>query len=184
MPNYEKSDVLIIGCGIAGGIAALHLANSGIEVTIVTRSIEPEESNTFYAQGGIIYKGDKDSPDLLEKDLLRASAGYANPKTINIMAELGPKLIEDYLLNELSIPFDKTPKGNYSYVIEGSHSVARILHAKDSTGEVIQKALISALKKHPNINLLCGYTAIDLLTPAHHSKNRLSVYDPHSCAGA
>jgi L-aspartate oxidase len=184
MSNHEKSDVLIIGCGIAGGIAALHLANSGINVTIVTRSIEPEESNTFYAQGGIIYKGDKDSPDLLEEDLLRASAEYANPKAVHIIAELGPKLIEDYLLNELLIPFDKTLNGDFSYVIEGSHSVARILHSKDSTGEVIQKALISALKKHPNINLLCGYTAIDLLTPAHHSKNRLSIYDPHSCVGA
>jgi L-aspartate oxidase len=60
MANYLETDVLIIGCGIAGGVTALQLADSGIPVTLITRSKQAEESNTFYAQGGIIYKAKKD----------------------------------------------------------------------------------------------------------------------------
>ena len=61
MQELIESDVLIIGSGIAGSIAALRLADAGIHVVIATRSTNPEESNTFYAQGGIIYKGKEDT---------------------------------------------------------------------------------------------------------------------------
>ncbi|GAB4369064.1 MAG: L-aspartate oxidase [Calditrichia bacterium] len=184
MTDYLKTDVLIIGCGISGGIAALQLAEAGIEVTIITRSPNPEESNTFYAQGGIIYKGNHDSPELLAQDIMRAGAGHSNPAAVKILAEYGPKLVEEILLKKLQIPFDRKSGGDYESVREGSHSVPRILHYEDRTGEAIQTVLVQALKNHKNINLLCGYTAIDLLTPSHHSLNRLAVYDPLSCTGA
>ena len=45
------------GCGVAGAVAALQLADAGIAVTVVTRATEPAETNTYYAQGGIIYRG-------------------------------------------------------------------------------------------------------------------------------
>ena len=60
--DYIESDVLVLGCGIAGGIAALQLASAGLSVLVVTLAERPEESNTLYAQGGIIYKGAEDSP--------------------------------------------------------------------------------------------------------------------------
>jgi len=69
-------------------------------------------------------------------------------------------------------------------VLEGGHSIARILHAADSTGSLIERYLIQALKTKANITLLTDTTAVDLLTPAHHSVNRLTVYDPLSCNGA
>ena len=183
MVDHYETEVLIIGCGIAGGIAALELADAGISVTVVTRSQQPEESNTFYAQGGIIYKGEQDSPDLLIEDILRAGAGHSNPKAVHILAYKGPELVEKILLKKLALHFDVTSKGDYSLVTEGSHSTARILHSKDNTGELIQKAIVKALKKNPHINLMTGYTAVDLLTPSHHSLDRLKVYDPHSCSG-
>ncbi len=184
MSQNIETDVLIIGTGIAGGVAALELADAGFAVTIVTRSDQPEESNTFYAQGGIIYKGEKDSPKLLTEDIMRAGAGYSNPNTVNILAEKGPELVEKILLNKLNVPFDRSKKGEFSYVKEGSHTVPRILHVKDKTGEAIQESITKALKNNPNIQLLTGHTAVDLLTPSHHSLNRLAVYDPHSCSGA
>lgn len=49
-------DVLIIGCGIAGATTALALADAGVPVTVVTRGQKPQESNTYWAQGGIIYE--------------------------------------------------------------------------------------------------------------------------------
>ena len=52
MKSAIHSDVLIIGCGIAGGTAALELADAGLDVVIVTRAAAPAESNTYWAQGG------------------------------------------------------------------------------------------------------------------------------------
>jgi L-aspartate oxidase len=184
MNECIETDVLIIGCGVAGSITALQLADAGVQVAIATRSTNPEESSTYYAQGGIIYQGVNDSPDLLSEDILRAGAGYCNPEAVKLLAHEGPKLVRTILLEKLGIPFDHTPDGELSLVREGGHTVARILHAADSTGSLIEQYLIRALKSHPKISLLTGKTAIDLLTPTHHSQNRLSLYDPLSCVGA
>lgn len=184
MTDHRETDVLILGCGIAGGIAALQLAKAGISVSVISRANQPEESNTFYAQGGIIYKGNGDSPELLAEDIMRAGAGHSNPETVKILAEQGPQLVDEILLGELGIPFDRGESDEFSLVTEGSHSTPRILHSKDNTGEIIQKTIIKALQSHPNIELLTGFTAVDLLTPSHHSLNRLDVYQPHSCSGA
>jgi L-aspartate oxidase len=184
MQEYQESDVLIIGCGIAGSVAALQLANAGIHVVVATRAGAPEDSNTYYAQGGIIFKGNDDSPELLEKDIIHAGANYSNPQAVKILAEDGPRLVQSILLDQIKIPFDQTPDGKLSLVREGGHSVARIIHATDATGKLIETCLMQAVQKHPNITLLTGKTAVDLLTPAHNSINRLSIYDPLSCVGA
>ncbi|MCX6121056.1 MAG: L-aspartate oxidase [Ignavibacteriales bacterium] len=184
MKECIETDVLVIGSGVAGSIAALQLADAGIHVVVATRASNPEESNTFYAQGGIVYEGEGDSPELLTKDILHAGAGYCNPQAVELLAKEAPKLVRSLLLEKLAIPFDRTPTGELSLVLEGGHTVARILHAADSTGSLIEQHLIRALKSNSNITLLTGRTAVDLLTPAHHSKNRLSVYDPLSCNGA
>jgi L-aspartate oxidase len=184
MTELRETDVLIIGCGVAGSIAALQLADAGINVVVATSSHNPEESNTYYAQGGIIYESPEDSPDLLMEDILRAGAGYSSRNAVELLTREGPALVRSVLLEKLGIPFDRTPDGDLSLVLEGGHTTARILHASDSTGKLIEKYLIRALQSHRNVTLLTGKTAIDLLTPAHHSSNRLSVYDPLSCVGA
>lgn len=184
MAECIETDVLVIGSGIAGGTAALQLADAGASVTLVTRAREPGESNTYYAQGGIIYKGEKDSPELLAKDLTRAGANYNNPKAVRIIAEEGPVLVEEILMKKIGVPFDRTTSGDYATIREAAHSTPRILHAADSTGRAIEIALLNALKKRKNVRLMTGCTAVDLLTPAHHSKNKLWVYKPQSCVGA
>jgi L-aspartate oxidase len=184
MQECIKCDVLIIGCGIAGNIAALQLAEAGMQVIIVTRTPNPEESNTFYAQGGIVYEGEQDSPELLAKDIMNAGAGCCNPQAVDLLAKHGPGLVRSLLLEKLAIPFDQTKQGKLSLVLEGGHTVARIIHAADATGSLIERYLIKAVRSNSNVTMLTETTAIDLLTPAHHSTNRLTVYDPLSCNGA
>jgi L-aspartate oxidase len=184
MNELLETDVLIIGCGIAGGTAALKLAEAGIPVTIVTRAPEATESNTYYAQGGIIYRGKEDSPALLAEDISRAGAGQCNPKAVKILSEEGPALVKQILIDQLGVPFDREADDELSFALEGGHSLPRIVHATDATGKAIEVALMQALKAQPNIRLLSGCTVIDLLTPSHHSRNRLAVYDPQSCVGA
>jgi L-aspartate oxidase len=179
-----ESDVLVLGCGIAGGTAALELAEAGLDVVIVTRAAQPEESNTYWAQGGIIYTADDDSPDLLARDIENAGAGICRSEAVQILARSGPPLVKSLLIDKLQVPFDRNPDGSLALGREGGHSLSRIVHSKDVTGAAIEDALIAELRRHPRVRFLTGYTAVDLLTPAHHGRDRRSIYDPLSCVGA
>ena len=183
MAELIETDVLVIGCGIGGGTAALKLAQHGLHVTLITRSHDPENSSTAWAQGGIIYRGHDDSPQLLAEDIERAGAGFSNPKAVRILAEEGPELVRDILIEQLGVPFDHHGDG-VALALEGGHRLPRIAHAADATGAAIEKALLAALRKEPNVSLLAAHTAIDLITPSHHAINRLAIYEPQSCVGA
>lgn len=184
MTSHISTDVLIIGSGIAGATTALLLADAGIPVVVVTRARKPQDSNTFWAQGGIIYKGEDDSPALLAEDVIRAGAGHSNPRAVQILAEEGPTAVRELLLERVGVEFDRTNDGDLSLALEGGHTLPRIIHATDATGKAIEIALVRAVEAHPNITLLTGHTAVDLLTPSHHSRDRLSVYEPRACIGA
>ena len=184
MADWLESEVLIIGSGIAGSVAALRLAEAGVPVTVVTRANDPQESNTYYAQGGIIFRGTDDSPELLAQDLTRVGDSHCNPKAVAILAEQGPELLREILIEKAKVPFDRTSDGELELIREAGHSTRRILHAADITGRAIEVALIKTLSAHPNVTLLTGHTAVDLLTPSHHALNRLAVYERRSCVGA
>lgn len=184
MHDPLEAEVLVIGCGIAGGTVALELADAGVPVTVVTRAADPDESNSAYAQGGIIYRAPGDSPDLLARDIEVAGAGHCHSRAVRILAEEGPPLVERILVERVAVPFDRDASGGLALVLEGGHSLPRIVHAADATGKVIVDALMTVLAAHPNVTLLPGYTAIDLLTPSHQGLDRHAVYDPPSCVGA
>lgn len=179
-----QCDVLVLGTGIAGAVTALQLAERGISVTVATRSFQPEDTNTLMAQGGIIYRGSGDSLEQLVADILAAGAGLSHQKMARILAREGPPLVEQLLIEKLNVPFDRTEEGTLARAREGGHSLPRIIHAADATGRAIQTRLVQALRAHPRVRLLCGFTAVDLLTLSHHSKDRLAVYEPEQCVGA
>lgn len=186
LPNseYLETEVLVLGSGVAGCVAALELADRGVQVVLATRADEPQDSNTLWAQGGIIYRGEHDTPAALVADILRAGAGMSYPKAAQILAEEGPALLKKILLERAPVAFDRETGGDLSLALEGGHSMPRIVHVADYTGRAIEVALIKAVQAHPGITLLTGHTAVDLLTPSHHSLNRLSVYEHRSCVGA
>ncbi len=179
-----QTDVLILGTGISGAVTALGLADAGIKVTLVTRSASASDTNTYYAQGGIVSRGTDNSAEILAADIQHAGANHCKPGAVKILTEEGPDLVQELLVQKLGVPFDRLTDGSLAFALEGGHSLPRILHAADTTGKAIQKSLLQALSEHANIQLLPDHTAIDLLTPAHHSTNRLAVYDPQSCIGA
>ncbi len=179
------TDVLIIGSGIGGAAAALELArNPNRRIILLTREYDPCESNTRYAQGGIIGRGPDDSADLLVKDILEAGAGASLPSAARLLAEEGPRLLEEVLIRTLGVQFDRDPNGDLEYGQEAAHSRRRILHVGDGTGRAISQALLKAVRQHPNIELMTGFTAVDLITSPHHSPSPLDVYRPIACHGA
>ena len=180
----ENIDILIIGSGLAGAVSALTAADEGRNVLIVTKMESLLSGNTPWAQGGIIYKGIDDSPEKLKKDIMEAGDGHCWEPAVEQLSNLGPKLVEDILINRCKVEFDLRSGNEFDLTAEGAHSEPRILHSKDLTGKAIQESVINELLTHPNIKVLTDHTVVDLLTLAHHSKNSLDIYEKPACFGA
>jgi len=183
--TVAESDVLVIGSGIAGATAALRLSQDRQrQITIITRAQDPIESNTRYAQGGIVTLAPGDSKEQLIKDVLVAGAGLSLPSSARILAEEGPRLVKEVLTGIAGVEFDRAADGGYTYGREAAHSCNRILHVGDATGRAIIQALVARLNARPNVRIVSGSTAVDLITFPHHATDPLTVYDPISCHGA
>ena len=183
MEDIVKSDVLVVGTGIGGLVTAMFLAESGFKVNVITKGERPEESNTDNAQGGIIYKGEEDSKELLVKDILEAGAGASNPEAAEILAEYGPKLVEEVLIKKVRVNFNRREDGSFDLTEEGAHSVRRILHADDLTGRAIERSLLNYISGLENVEIYTSHVAIDILTLQHHCRNPVFVYKQPEALG-
>ena len=153
-----KSDVLVIGSGIAGLSFALKASKLG-DVVVITKD-KAKESNTFYAQGGLAAVfGKDDSFKLHIKDTLRAGDGLCNKKAVEVLVKNAPKEIR--WLEKIGVKFDRN--GNPSLSKEAVHSKSRIVHAGDITGREVENKLIENIKKNKKIKLLHHCMAIDLI---------------------
>ncbi len=180
-----QTDVLIIGSGIAGATAALRLSEDHQrQITLITRAREPTESESHYAQGGIVGRGPADTAELLIEDVLRAGDGLCYPPAVELLAQEGPPVLREVLIEGAEVPFDRDEAGNLSFGLEGAHSQRRILHVGDMAGQAIMQALIQQIESRKNIHLLTEHTAVDLITSPHHAVDPLAVYRPVTCHGA
>lgn len=179
------TDLLIIGAGAAGAACALRAADDGLNVTVVTNSPKADErSNTSWAQGGIVYRGEGDSPESLSKDILDAGCGISLPEAISHLAENGPPLVKSLLIDRCKVPFDRNAAGELHLTEEAAHACPRIVHVKDQTGRAIAEGLVAELRTHPRVKLLRGATAVDLITRGYHSRNPIDIYKRDRCLGA
>jgi L-aspartate oxidase len=74
---------------------------------------------------------------------------------VEIVVKEGPARIQELI--DWGARFDKDSEGDYKLGREGGHSEFRILHHKDVTGKEMERALLDAVKKAPNITLLIMY---------------------------
>ena len=185
LQNRAHYPVLIIGTGIAGLTAAFSLASAGVRVLLVTKAADPADCNTSWAQGGIIYQGEDDTPAKLIGDIVRAGAGISNEEAVNHLSVEGPKVVKQLLLDNVHVPFSTTDEGELDLTQEGAHSLPRIIHAGDATGRVIETSLLNRVRAEPNITLATEVTAIDLLTTHHHPLDIQVRYRlTNECVGA
>ncbi len=179
-----KTDLLVIGSGLAGSVSAISAADRGISVVIISKTDDVLGGNTPRAQGGIIYKNSSESPEKLKQDILTAGAGHCWEPAVDQLCQDGPGLVEDLLIRRCGVRFDKNSKGELDLTEEGGHSAPRIVHSKDQTGYAVQTKVSRLLRSHPKIDLRTGYTAIDLLTYSHHSNTSTDIYKKPTCFGA
>lgn len=140
------TDVLVIGAGLAGLMAALELANRGLRVTLACKG-PLSESNSTYAQGGVaaVLAGSVDHPENHLQDTLASGAGLSDEHVSLAIIQDGNQLIEK--LSNLGVDFDRQDNGVLAAAREGGHSHARVLHSKDTTGRAITTALVDKLRK-------------------------------------
>ncbi|MEO6734586.1 MAG: L-aspartate oxidase [Ferruginibacter sp.] len=163
-----QTDFLVVGSGIAGLTYALKVAEDCPDKTIVILTkTQSDETNTKYAQGGIagVMDFDKDSFNKHIEDTLIAGDGLCNREVVEIVVREGVERIKEII--EWGAQFDKDKDGDYSLGREGGHSEFRILHHKDVTGKEMERALLEAIGRRPNIQLLSHCFVLDIITQHH-----------------
>jgi len=158
-----RADFVVIGSGIAGLRAAIHLVAHGA-VVMVTKA-DSAESNTGYAQGGIAAAlGPDDSTDLHRDDTLEAGAGLCDVAAVEVLVNEGPHYVRELI--GWGAAFDLDADGHPALGREGAHSVRRVLHARDATGREIARMLWQRVAGHSRLRVL-----------DHALATRLDVHD-------
>lgn len=163
-----KTDVIVIGSGVAGLTFAIKVAEARPDVSVLVITKEKVDiSNTAQAQGGIAVVLDmlKDSFELHKKDTMKAGQNINDPQIVEMVVSQAPdRLVE---LMEWGTTFDADKAGIFELGLEGGHSTHRIVHHRDLTGLEIQRKLIARAQACPNITFYDHYFVIDLqMTPS------------------
>ncbi len=184
MSIEKRTDVLIVGSGVAGLTCAIKLAMArpDLKITMMAKATK-DESNTRYAQGGVAAVWNIKA-DTLEKhiaDTLDAGDGLCKEDIVRMIVTEGPVRVQELI--DWGARFDKELSGEYDLGREGGHSENRILHYKDITGWEIERTLLEKAASLKNITILENYFAIDLLTQHHLGYNVTRMTPDIECYG-
>src|SRR5436309_10293824 len=174
----QFTDVLVIGGGVAGLRAAIAAADAGSEVLVLTKDMI-DQSNTWYAQGGIAaVLQPLDSYASHVDDTEKGGAGLCDHEAVEIVIKEGPQRVLELL--EWGANFDKkagNPHG-LAFTREGGHSFARILHAYgDATGKELAQTLIRTVRSRESIRVIERAFVIDLITDDRRCVGALALLD-------
>lgn len=153
-----KTDVLIVGSGVAGLYCALNLPKDK-KIILVTKN-KARRSDSFLAQGGICVLRDEADYDSFYEDTMKAGHYENNPDSVHIMIHSSQDVISD--LVSYGVRFEKDGE-EFVYTREGAHSHQRILFHEDETGKEITSHLLETARARENITIIENYTMVDLI---------------------
>ncbi|MFA6137809.1 MAG: FAD-binding protein [Sulfurimonas sp.] len=189
-----RSDVLIIGAGGAGLVAAIHAHEAGAKVRIITKDY-PTRSQTTMAQGGInaaLGNASEDSVEAHVQNTLKSAHGLANEASVRFMCEEAPTAVN--WLDSIGVCFSRTKDAKIAQRTLGGASAPRACYAQDYTGLKILHTLydrvlacgIEILNERYLLNIItdkdennkpyaCGATVLNIRTGEAESYESASV---------
>jgi L-aspartate oxidase len=120
---------------------------------------------------------ERDSFEKHIEDTLIAGDGLCNKEVVEIVVKEGPARVQEII--EWGALFDKDAEGDYKLGMEGGHSQFRILHYKDVTGKEMERALLEAVDRAPNITFIKHCFVIDIITQHHLGLPRYQSHTGH-----
>jgi succinate dehydrogenase / fumarate reductase flavoprotein subunit len=166
--NLHKNDVLVVGAGGAGLMAALYASRTAS--TAVISKLYPTRSHTGAAQGGVgaaLGNLEEDHPEWHTYDTVKGSDYLGDQDAIEFMCTEAVAAV--YELEHMGLPFSRTPDGRIAQRPFGGHTnndtgkpVRRACYAADRTGHMILQTLYQQCIKN-QVNFFDEFQVIDLL---------------------
>ena len=88
-------DAVIVGCGVAGCFAALHLPQEA-DILMITKA-DTEDSDSFLAQGGICVLKNESDYDAFYEDTMHAGHYENTPESVDIMIRSSRNVINQLI---------------------------------------------------------------------------------------
>ena len=167
-----EHDIVIVGAGGAGLMAALYAKEGGADVAVVSK-LHPLRSHTGAAQGGIgASLGNEEEDHWLWHafDTVKGSDYLGDQDAIEILCKDAPRTIVE--LEHYGVPFSRNKEGKISQRRFGGHTrnfgeapVRRSCHAADRTGHAILHTLYDQCVKN-NVRFYDEFQVLDvIMTP-------------------
>jgi L-aspartate oxidase len=159
--RLSSADVIVIGSGMAGLVAALRLTPR--RVTLLTKTADLPGGSSHWAQGGIAAAlGDGDSPDDHAADTVTAGAGLTDPAMAGLLARDGAAALSRWI--DSGLPADRDGGGRLLLGREAAHGAARVVHAGgDATGRTMMAELSARVRQARHITVSTECFAWDLV---------------------
>lgn len=160
-------DVLIIGGGGAGTVAAIWAVREGVhpENVLIATKLRHGDANSTMAQGGIqAADRPEDSPVIHYLDAMGGGHFTNNPELVRALVTDAPMIIRWH--EELGVMYDKDEQGNFIEYAGGGTSRRRLHSAKDYTGLEIMRVLRDE-SRNLRIPVIEFSPAVELLMDDH-----------------
>ena len=143
-----------------------------------------DEANTSFAQGGVasVTNLKVDNFEKHIEDTMIAGDYISDPAAVRQVVTMAPEQIRE--LVQWGVNFDKKEDGEFDLHREGGHSEFRILHHADDTGAEIQRGLMEAIRRNPDIEVKENHFAVEIITQHHLGVEVNRHMDNIECYGA
>jgi succinate dehydrogenase/fumarate reductase flavoprotein subunit len=160
-----ETDVLVVGGGGAGAMAAYEASKHGVSAIVVLKGTPQRCGSTIVAPGAISAVGDwhlpQDSRDLHFQDTVKGGSFMNEQRLVRILVEESPDLVLE--MERIGALWQREEGGGtYSLRIDGGHSFARCPFLEDRTGREMARTLFGELNKR-NVRILSNVMVLRLI---------------------